>query len=105
MKKKLFRQGDVLLIPVDKIPDTKLKTLKRATLAFGEVTGHHHTIHDGAVGLAEEATAAGLADFIAVEKEAVLTHQEHDPITVPTGNYEVVRQTEYTPQALRNVAD
>ena len=102
-KSGIYRQGDVLVIPTGKIPKNSVKT-KKVTLALGEVTGHHHTIHNGAFGYGESDTA--LVDFLEIESDtATLTHQEHTAIEIPKGNYECVRQTEYTPEALRNVAD
>jgi hypothetical protein len=102
-KKKLFRQGDVLLIEVDSIPEG-LVTTEKVTLALGEVTGHHHTIYAGATGFADSNTA--LAEYIEVTNDvAELTHQEHSTISVPSGKYKNVIQTEYTPERLRQVAD
>ena len=85
---KLMRQGDVLIIPVSEIPSGLVKTNK-VTLALGEVTGHHHTIHANATGYAEKDT--DLADYFEVEGgPAVLTHQEHDPITIDEGKYQKI---------------
>lgn len=104
-KNKLqVRQGDVLVIAVDKIPE--MKQTKRVRLANGEVTGHHHTISDGAVGFAE--AEEDLAEFFAVkggDSVAVLTHQEHSAIEIPEGEYRSVIQSEYTPQAIKRVQD
>ena len=44
-KKNIFRQGDVLLVPVKEIPSGLVQT-KKVTLALGEVTGHHHTVFE-----------------------------------------------------------
>ena len=100
---KIYRQGDVLVIPITSIP-TGLKQTKRVTLAHGEVTGHHHTIHEGATGYASDVDA--LVDYIEVTAPAAdLTHQEHSTIPIPTGKYQVVKQVEYTPAELRNVRD
>lgn len=103
--KPIYRQGDVLLTPVDNIP-TDLKPTERCTLALGEVTGHHHSILDGsAIGYATE--TKGLAKYVRVtsSKGAPLTHQEHDTIVLPEGAYRVHGQVEYTPERLRAVAD
>lgn len=100
----IYRQGDVLIIPVAEIP-AGLKQTKRVTLALGEVTGHHHSITDDhCTGFAE--TIESLAEYLLVETQpAELTHQEHSTITIAPGKYQVVRQVEYTPEALKNVAD
>lgn len=103
MKNKVYRQGDVLIMPVKNIP-ANLATTKRVTLALGEVTGHHHSIASGAIGFADDENA--LADYFEVtSNEAELTHQEHDTITLPKGKYRKVIQVEYTPAEIRNVAD
>lgn len=98
------RQGDVLMIRTDKpIPANLVKT-KTCTAALGEVTGHHHTVLEGAVGYGE--TEVSMAEMMQVEKDlAALTHQEHDAIPLECGNQEVVRPFEYTPAALQRVAD
>lgn len=102
-KSQIYRQGDVLVIPCASIP-TGLKRTKRVTLALGEVTGHHHTIHAGACGFANDVDA--LVDYLEVtEESADLTHQEHSTINIPKGTYQVVKQVEYTPAELRNVRD
>jgi hypothetical protein len=98
------RQGDVLTIPVTEIP-AGLKKTKTVTLANGEATGHNHTINGGAVGFADEEDA--LVDYFEVTKEdgVDLVHQEHGPIQHKKGTYRNVRQSEYTPEKLRRVAD
>ena len=102
-KNKMYRQGDVLIMPVKNIPKSLVPT-KRVTLALGEVTGHHHSIANGAIGYADNETA--LADYFEVQNESAdLTHQEHDTISLPKGKYRKVIQVEYTPEAIRNVAD
>lgn len=106
-KKKPYRQGDVLLKPVDAIP-VGLTAVPldagRVILAYGEVTGHAHAVVGDA-----EFLAADLDDierrFLRVEREAQVVHEEHDTITLPPGDYAVVRQREYTPEEIRTVAD
>lgn len=99
-----YRQGDVLIRPVTSIPKGLTQT-KRVTLAYGEVTGHHHTINTGAVGFAGKPDDLVMFFEVTNPDGGALTHQEHETIVIPPGKYESVRQTEYTPQELRNVAD
>lgn len=101
------RQGDTLLRRIAVLPNNLKRTKGVATLALGEKTFHHHSFTDGgAVAFADD-EAAPLADAIKViaNEGATLTHQEHSAITFPKGNYESLKQVEYTPEALRNVAD
>lgn len=106
--KKIYRQGDVLLIPISELPSGLVKT-KKVTLALGEVTGHHHTIFSGATGYASvgEDPNVALAEYLTIDSPtgADLVHQEHSTITIPTGTYKSVIQVEYSPEEIRKVAD
>lgn len=103
----MYRQGDVLIIPVQDIPDGAKPIAResgRLILAHGEATGHAHVVEGEATFL-----AADIEDlerrFLRVEEEAEVVHDEHDAIVLPPGDYEVVRQREYAPEAPRMVAD
>lgn len=103
----MYRQGDVLIIPVKSIPK-KLEPVERENgrivLAHGEVTGHAHAIKNKGAALFRDPKL--MAVFMTVNGDAVmLEHDEHDTIVIPPGNYQVVRQREYSPEAIRNVAD
>ena len=107
MTHQLYRQGDVLLERVNDIPaglTTVPRDDGRVILAYGEVTGHAHAVVGDV-----EFLAADLEDleerFLRVEGEAAIVHEEHDTIALPSGNYRVVRQREYTPEQIRTVAD
>ena len=105
---KLFRQGDVLLRRIDEIPDDAQPqpATARLTLALGEVTGHAHVI---GVALAHEFIAPYRDNtdqiFFNLMSDAFLFHDEHRRLTIPAGKYQVVRQREYIPQEIRQVAD
>ena len=99
----IYRQGDVLLVKTDKIPDNVVKT-KDNTLAYGEVTGHHHTIHEGATCYASAADA--LPQYVEINLAgATLVHQEHTAINLPIGAYKRGFQVEYTPVAIQAFKD
>lgn len=97
----LFRQGDVLLRAVDALPDSAARVVERdagrIVLAYGEVTGHAHAI------AAPESDATLLmterARFLRLIADVDLTHEEHAPIRLPQGTYEVIRQREWTDEA------
>jgi len=101
-KVKQYRQGDVLMIEVNSIPEN-VKPIKSRTLALGEVTGHHHTFDNGATCFADDEEAS-LGQYFE-SSGATITHQEHNPISVPSGKYRSIIQSEYSPEAIRNVAD
>ena len=104
------RQGDVLLIPVASMP-AGLKPVApvngRVILAFGEATGHHHSLAASAAALFRpDDMPSGIGGWLEVGSAgAVLEHQEHSPITLPPGIYRQAAQVEETPEAVRQVAD
>jgi hypothetical protein len=100
----LYRQGDVLIRCIDALPGELTEVPReagRVVLAHGEVTGHSHAI------AAPEAKlwSKGTQRFLETCREVVLHHEEHKEIDLPKGIYEIVIQREYTPEAIRNVAD
>jgi hypothetical protein len=98
---KMWRQGDLLIIKVDKIPKGAVKQHNRI-LAEGEVTGHIHELNKGDLYL----DADGFLYFKTPENETVtLSHQEHKAIDFDAGDYIVLRQREYTPTGWKQVAD
>jgi len=107
-KIKTYRQGDVMLVgPISKPKNlNELPVADRAILAHGEVTGHHHSFSKGsAILLAPEKDAVECTHVEIADALALLEHQEHSTIEVPSGVYQVVRQREYSPEAIRRVAD
>jgi len=103
------RQGDVLIVATNTIPDGLQPVARengRVILAHGEMTGHAHAIDSDLVTLFAAADLDEMADrFLRVEQECDVVHDEHDTITLPPGDYAIRRQREYTPEAVRNVAD
>ena len=95
---KIYRQGDVLIRQIKEIPK-KSKKLNHRILAYGEATGHKHELITG-----DLYDADGVL-FFSIAAETDLIHQEHEPITIPAGDYEAVRQKEYSPERIRYVRD
>lgn len=103
-KSKIYRQGDVLIERIDSIPtEAKKQKRQKIILAHGEATGHHHAI--AATDPADWWKQEDGSQFIDARGVSTVTHQEHAPISLPTGKYRVTRQREYSPEAIRNVAD
>ena len=104
-----YRQGDVLIARIASMPNgvKAVENTDRIVLAYGEVTGHAHAI------ISDEAREFTFADargavrrFLQVfEQGATVRHEEHAPIPLPPGAYEIIQQREYTPEEIRNVAD
>src|SRR5258708_19010016 len=100
---KQYRQGDVLIEEwPSAIPDNAVKQPKgRAILAHGEATGHHHSLEIDPA----DWWKTDSEQFVTITKPTRVVHQEHAPVSLPAGKYRVRRQREYTPAAIRNVAD
>lgn len=103
--KRQYRQGDVLVERVSETPTgTEVpRENGRVVLAHGEVTGHAHAIADKGVTMRRD--ESGVTTLEIKEAVAALTHDEHSTIPLECGTYRVIRQREYTPEAIRNVAD
>ena len=103
--KNTIQQGDVVLRRINDLPkgDRKSLSKKRMVLAEGEVTGHNHVIEEDS----SELFSIGDAVFLGLKKAATLTHQEHKPITVEEGLWEVgrVQEYDYFSQMKRKVVD
>ncbi len=96
---KPIRQGDVILQPVQL---TEGKKLSHLVLAEGELTGHAHRISEGQAELYEK---NGTLYLRVLSPTALLTHEEHNEIKVPQGNWMVRIQREYEPEGWRYVVD
>lgn len=97
----MLQQGDVLIVKVKEIQGKKLTHL---TLAKGELTGHNHTITRGEAELYDHEGTL----FLRVKSdEAILTHQEHDTLTIPKGDYKIniVREYDHFAEEARKVQD
>lgn len=85
------RQGDVLITRAAELPAGAQKA-KTRTVAYGEATGHHHTLTAGEVYL------VGNQQWVVVpESGAELRHQEHGALVLDPGVYQVDLQIEVDP--------
>lgn len=117
MKKKTIhrRQGDVLCVKVTNLPSgTKKAKAGRCILAYGESTGHCHEIidtnnvqvFDPPAGKNTDDRGIEIAMYLKVGKDgATVKHQEHAPITLDEGTWEIKRQREYSPIGNSTVSD
>lgn len=110
-----YQQGDVLLKRVERLPDG-LKELKSKILQLGEVTGHKHqfakddvvTVYiDPANVQHDTRITPDEGKYIVVGNTAYLTHEEHKPVQVEPGVYQVdiVREFDYDAMEARRVVD
>jgi hypothetical protein len=109
MTKTMIRQGDVLVMPVAALPETKAAVAPengRLILARGEATGHHHSFafSDRVTLFREDGSGGGLF-LLVTDAHAVLEHQEHSALTLPPGNYAVRIQRTFAAGMVQQVAD
>ena len=112
----IIRQGDVLMKRTRKKPTaqaTPVTDQGRIILAYGEVTGHAHEVMTDAPPMTGDTVPAqqlfeepdGTRLLVVRGPATFVKHEEHAKLHIPEGTYEVIRQVEYTPEAIRNVAD
>ena len=99
---EIYRHGDVLIAPVDSIPDDAKKR-QSLVLARGEVTGHAHRVETDELA---ELYDAGEELYLRVEgSPARVVHEEHDTIELNPGSYRVWRQREYDPSTEERIIE
>ena len=106
MKKRLIQQGDVLIVSVEEMPDGKSVQPEDGNyiLAKGEVTGHAHRIEN--IAGVEFVEKDGMF-YIRNKKPITVTHEEHKPVTIPSGIWKVgiVREYDHFTEEVKNIAD
>jgi len=87
---KYYQQGDVLMKPVDHVPQDAEKR-SEPILAEGEATGHYH-----------KATGEGVTVFrykselyMSAPAGAKIVHPEHKPVRIAPGDYQIEQVREY----------
>ncbi|MFD5779214.1 hypothetical protein ACFVWX_30320 [Streptomyces sp. NPDC058220] len=112
----MYRQGDVLIMPVaeETVPSQFVDAAAasgeprdargRLVLALGEVTGHAHAVTGPGRLFREPGDQAGPM-LLHLPDGGRVVHEEHAAIPLPQGWFRVVRQREYLPGAVRVVAD
>jgi hypothetical protein len=103
MNKEMFRQGDLLIVRVDEIPNKDLLYKKKdGVLLEGETTGHAHRVKGG---IALESFYEEYGMYVDVPLRGEVVHEEHGKIELEPGKYKIIRQTEYTPWGRNPVHD
>jgi hypothetical protein len=104
----IYEQGDVVLIKRETAIEGK--KLKTNVLQEGEHTGHAHRFTSGTAaifGAPSETKGEPQRLSVKVTKQATLTHEEHLPVTIEEGEYEVriVRQKDPFTKLVSRVID
>lgn len=117
-QRRPVRQGDVFLWPVESIPEGAERQAREGgsvVLAHGEVTGHRHQISSTAaqlyavneVALQVAGRSAVMSRYLDVVtgREVLLRHEEHGPIPIKPGVWDVRIQEEWDDEFSRPVLD
>ncbi|WP_283138029.1 hypothetical protein [Rhizohabitans arisaemae] len=108
----MYRQGDVLIVPIAEEHALAASASTspaardgrgRLVLALGEATGHAHAVVGPGMLLSDPDPMR--PSHLHLPSGGRVVHEEHAAISLPAGWYRVVRQREYTPGAVRMVAD
>ena len=93
-----YRQGDLLFVQIDGLPGgQKVKKRHNGHIQEGEATGHVHRV--GTLDAAEVLEIGeGLFLNVTADGGVSIVHEEHNPLALPLGTYEVRRQQEYVPR-------
>jgi hypothetical protein len=94
------RQGDLLFIHQATLPPGPLTARQGNVIVAGEATGHAHRLQAGTI---LEAPDGAL--YLDITYSTQVVHEEHGPVTLESGLWLVVRQREYSPEAIRTVVD
>ena len=95
-----YRQGDLLFLWQETRPSVDLNVRQSNIIVAGEATGHAHRLQSGTI---LEAPDGAL--YLDITHATQVVHEEHGPITLNPGLWLVVRQREYSPEAIRTVTD
>lgn len=97
-----IRQGDILFVQVDKKPEN-CKLLNTLVISGGESSGNKHQLVSGtAKYYASDLSTyrfrkAPIIGYLEVTDKAVIGHEEHLPVTLNAGIYEVIQQKTFNP--------
>lgn len=100
------QQGDVLFNRIDQLPDGIVPVSKKSrgyVLAEGESTGHAHVIEEDTVEMYEKDGTI----YLRVKEFSTVQHEEHLPVTLDPGIYEIGIVIEMDPfsEQIRKVVD
>jgi len=92
---KIYRQGDVVLRPVSRLPKCANKAGEQ--LSISSENGNPHTMQ-AAVYVARRNRQ--MQRYVVLEDEEKMTHPQHPTLVIPAGIYEVsnVHERDYAPR-------
>lgn len=107
MNNKLYRHGDLSFHPTEEKGLEEIKHKGSFILAEGETTGHKHVIVVPNIDdMVVEKTKDG-GYILTLKTDAKISHEEHNTIVLPKGNYKMIheREKDWFSLAVRQVVD
>jgi hypothetical protein len=99
--KTLLQHGEVLMVPVSRMPKGKINKVNEQIIAHSE-TGHHHVVESET---AFDVVMDKLDMYLLLNRPAKLVHKKavdkHKTLTVPKGIWKILHKSEYDPYAQR----
>lgn len=94
---KQIQQGDVLFQELESLPQAAAKIAHKGPIvvARGEKTGHSHVVDSDQVTLWQLTRGGETQTYLEVRAPAIVRHDEHKPLQIPTGIYRVGRVKEF----------
>jgi hypothetical protein len=105
-KMEVRQQGDVVFVRVESIPEAARRDEEfNGIVQYGEATGHKHKLSGKEFDMFkffEEGRR-----YLSVKSPTNLSHEEHNTIEIPPGNYEIriVRELDWFSDMERPVVD
>lgn len=102
----IYQHGDVVLVKINKIPEQAEKKKDfDGVLQHGEVTGHAHRLSGKETDMYEYFSEG--RRYLRLLKDTPLTHEEHNEVNLPKGDYEIriVREVDHFADLTRPVVD
>lgn len=94
--KNIFRQGDILFVEIEKLPELHQKEVKEFVIAEGEISGHKHKLVIERPKTKVKISSGSDGYYLDISgDEASVVHEDHKTITLQPGKYHVYRQQEY----------
>lgn len=89
----IYRNGDFCFRGIETLPKKLIKQ-KDKVVGWGEVTGHSHRFS------VDAPVTLFLADdkkrYMEVLSPSIISHEEHHPLTILPGKYEIISEKEYS---------
>jgi hypothetical protein len=98
MSKKQIQHGDVLIQEVDAIPQGVQPvpgSNGKIIVMAGETSGHNHIIDSSQATLWVLVKDGISQKYLKVEQPVTIYHDEHKPLRIPEGLYQIGRVQEY----------